>query len=100
MTKPTVFKPTIEDQKRVAQTIANGLSENKGVQLSNGKVVKGKIKLSDKLIEDMPLLVKHIALDWYRDLPISKRNKLIDKYEIRNPLSNGCVLKIYQAENK
>ena len=58
-----------------------------------------KIKLTDESIAQMPHLLKDIALDWFRNLPRSKQNELTDKYEIASPLSNGCVLKIYQAEN-
>tara|TARA_R110002111_G_scaffold59176_5_gene99694 strand:- start:337 stop:528 length:192 start_codon:yes stop_codon:yes gene_type:complete len=57
-----------------------------------------KIKLSLESIANMPDLVKEVALDWYRDLPREERNKLLDKYETASPLSNGCVLKIYEAE--
>ena len=58
-----------------------------------------KIKLTEESIVGMPDLVKEIALDWYRNISRGNRNYLMDKYEIESPLSNGCVLKIYQAEN-
>ena len=73
--------------------------DNINITINGKQVAKKKIKLSDKSIEGMPELLKGPALDWYRDLPRSKTNELLDKYEIASPLTNGCVLKIYQAEN-
>jgi len=36
-----LFKPTLEDQKRIAKKLANKISVNKGLKLSSGEVVQG-----------------------------------------------------------
>ena len=41
MEKPTVFKPTIEDQERIAKMIASSFSKNKGIRISNNKLIQG-----------------------------------------------------------
>ncbi|WP_372938805.1 hypothetical protein [Seonamhaeicola sp.] len=59
----------------------------------------GKIKLSEESIKDLPDLVKEVGLDWYTNLSRAQRLVLLDKYETGTPLTNGCVLKMYVAEN-
>lgn len=39
--KPKLFKPTLEDQKRVASKIAKQLPKNKAVGLTDGSQVRG-----------------------------------------------------------
>jgi hypothetical protein len=39
--KPELFKPSLEDQKRVAEELAGHLSSKVGVVLTDGSVVRG-----------------------------------------------------------
>lgn len=57
-----------------------------------------KIELTEESISNMSSFEKDVAFDWYRNLSTSQQNEMMDKYVIGTPLSNGCVLKIYQAE--
>jgi len=59
-----------------------------------------KTKLSNNLIEGISDFEKEAIFFWYRGLSRKEQNELLDKYETENPLSNGCVLKIHQAENQ
>lgn len=42
--KPELFEPTIEDRKRIASKLAKSFSQNKGLRLSDGTIVRGERK--------------------------------------------------------